>query len=322
MPRTSVIIPLHDAAPTAHAAIASVLAQSDDDLEIVAVDDGSRDGTADVVATIRDPRLRLIRHARNRGVSAARNSGLAAASGEFVAFLDADDTWEPTFLASVHGARGDADAVVCGRTVVLPDASVRTEHSARLGVLSGSEAAEEMMIGGITPFPWDKVIRRRMFDGLAYPEDVHRFEDQVVGVLALARARTVVSVPDALIRYHVAAGSLTWGRAPEPAETEHALEVLREGLGGWVKPGRRMRAFETCRTMFFMLTAQSAMRSPDAADARAAVAWCRARISWRMMALTLRTRPVIGVGAVLLKALPGAYRSLFQAYVRRRYALR
>ena len=94
----SVVMPVHNRAATIGAAIGSVLAQRHARFELLVVDDGSTDGTADAVAPfLADPRVRLIRAAHG-GVSAARNAGLAAATGEIIAYLDSDNRWKPWFL--------------------------------------------------------------------------------------------------------------------------------------------------------------------------------------------------------------------------------
>lgn len=103
MPAISVIIPAYNAARTVGATVDSVLAQTFTDFELIVVDDGSTDETADVVATRSDARLDLVR-TENRGVSAARNRGLARATGAYVAFLDADDAWDPAKLERQLGA--------------------------------------------------------------------------------------------------------------------------------------------------------------------------------------------------------------------------
>ena len=90
----SCVIPAFNAERFIAATIASALAQDFADLEIVVVDDGSSDRTSQVVAGIGSPRVRLLTGPR-RGVSAARNEGVRAGSGEYVAFLDHDDLWEP-----------------------------------------------------------------------------------------------------------------------------------------------------------------------------------------------------------------------------------
>ena len=88
------IIPTHNRADVLGRAVASVLGQTWSDLELIVVDDGSTDHTAEVLAEFGDPRLTGMRQ-ENKGVSAARNRGIAASSGSLIALLDSDDWWQP-----------------------------------------------------------------------------------------------------------------------------------------------------------------------------------------------------------------------------------
>jgi glycosyltransferase involved in cell wall biosynthesis len=94
----SVIIPTYNRAAAVKEAVASVLAQTCRDFELLVVDDGSTDGTPAALARFGEE-IRGLRSHRRRGVSAARNAGIAAAQGEWLAFLDSDDLWLPEKLA-------------------------------------------------------------------------------------------------------------------------------------------------------------------------------------------------------------------------------
>lgn len=96
MKTVSVIIPTYNYARYLGEAIDSALGQTLAPLEVIVVDDGSTDDTPELLAAYGD-RIRVLRQ-KNAGVAVARNSGIAAARGEYVAFLDADDTWLPRKL--------------------------------------------------------------------------------------------------------------------------------------------------------------------------------------------------------------------------------
>lgn len=98
MPLISVIVPAYNAEKTIQESVDSVLGQTFTDFELIVIDDGSTDGTLDILKDIPDPRLQVISQP-NSGPPRARNHGVAVAQGDYFAFLDADDLWRPTKLA-------------------------------------------------------------------------------------------------------------------------------------------------------------------------------------------------------------------------------
>ena len=104
MVRFSVIMPLYNKAPYVKKALESVFIQTYTDYEVIVIDDGSTDNSADIVRELVNGKWKLVNDQitlisqKNAGVAAARNNGVKASRGEFVCFLDADDWWEPTFL--------------------------------------------------------------------------------------------------------------------------------------------------------------------------------------------------------------------------------
>ncbi len=95
MTKVSVIIPAYNRAHCIERAIKSVQAQTFTDMDIIVIDDGSTDNTAEIVKGMPDERIRYIYCQMNRGSGAARSEGLKATRGEYIAFLDSDDEWLP-----------------------------------------------------------------------------------------------------------------------------------------------------------------------------------------------------------------------------------
>jgi len=117
-PLVSVVMPSHNSEPTLAESIRSVLQQTLADLELIVVDDGSGDGSLRIAQRCanQDPRIVVVPQA-NAGASAARNTGIRRARGRLLAFLDADDTWDPQFLAALTGAlveAGEPAIAYCG----------------------------------------------------------------------------------------------------------------------------------------------------------------------------------------------------------------
>ncbi|MBO9518193.1 MAG: glycosyltransferase family 2 protein [Porphyrobacter sp.] len=136
-PRFTVVMPLYNKAPHVEATIRSALDQSLPPEEIIVIDDGSTDGGLEIVRAIDDDRLRILtRSPPGPGGYAARNMGIKAATGDWIAFLDADDMWSESHLKNLSSAISDCpDPVGCAfsRFEIVEHAGRRPyRHSPRL----------------------------------------------------------------------------------------------------------------------------------------------------------------------------------------------
>jgi glycosyltransferase involved in cell wall biosynthesis len=119
--KISIIIRTYNRGYVIGEAIASALAQTYDDFEIIVVDDASTDNTFEVVQQFKSDKIRYVRHDRNRGVSGSGNTGIRMATGDVIAHLDSDDLWKPEMLGTLVdflNRHPEADAVFCDVEVV------------------------------------------------------------------------------------------------------------------------------------------------------------------------------------------------------------
>ncbi|MFC0117852.1 glycosyltransferase family 2 protein [Pseudoalteromonas xiamenensis] len=103
--KISVIIPLYNKASYIRRTLESIFAQTVPVFEIIVIDDGSTDNGVEIVESGYVNDVKLLRHDSNQGVSTARNTGIKAASGDFIAFLDADDYWQPQHVSVLYQLR-------------------------------------------------------------------------------------------------------------------------------------------------------------------------------------------------------------------------
>lgn len=173
MPYFSIVTPAYNREREIRRAIRSCLDQSYADFEIVVTDDGSTDGTADVVKQFAraDPRVRLLRHAHNRGVCPARNTAAAAAHGEWLILLDSDQSLRPGALAVMRRLTASAAPDVGNVAArVAWDTGIVTPQPA----LAGRPLRYEEFVAWVNTLDeteWFNCIRRQVWtDGVRWPE--------------------------------------------------------------------------------------------------------------------------------------------------------
>jgi glycosyltransferase involved in cell wall biosynthesis len=220
--RVSVLVPTFNRANYLLEAVNSALTQSYTDLEVVIVDDGSTDNTAEVVRSIQDPRVRYL-YQQNRGVSAALNAAWRAAGGEYLALLGSDDVWLPDLLAELAPAL-DAD----------PELGL---IYARAQGMDAQGQPLPQMLGAPMKFPGDTLksllygdsvcglaclFRRECIDRVGgWDESLIANEDWDIWIRMAQHCRFSYR-PEILARYRIHPQNLTGGRS------EHYLQLVSD----------------------------------------------------------------------------------------------
>ena len=204
----SVIIPIYNAAMYLPEMLRCLSEQTVRDLEIILVNDGSTDESADIclAAAQEDPRICYV-YQENAGVSAARNHALAKASGDYIAFLDADDSIDSSYFEQLLGTCASADISVC-------DVSVETRSGRRLSTFTAGDQrltalrAMELLLTRqkINSGPCGKMFRREIIVDLQFPP-LKAYEDILFIRDAFARANIVASTSQTAYHYYQNAGS-------------------------------------------------------------------------------------------------------------------
>lgn len=273
--RVSLVIPAYNYAAYLPGCLDSALAQGLDDLEIVLVDDGSTDETSEVVARY-GATVRSFRQA-NAGLPSARNAGLDLATGEFLAFLDADDLLAPGTLASqlrFLARHPEADAAVCrslffsnldqgGRPV--PNGEWRLFHR---------DLAVHLCHFNVAP-PHAFLARRAALAGLRFDPGLSACEDHAFWLGLAASGRGVAANPEAVAFYRRHAGSMS---ANLGRQRRHDA-IMHTRIAGLLldrpdfPPGRRRAALLAAAAGPLLTAARLAGGNPGEAARLAALAW-------------------------------------------------
>lgn len=178
-PLVSIIMPAFNAAPYLEEAIASVLAQSYPNWELIAVNDGSTDDTARILESYADPRIRVI-HQENKGVGAARNAALDVSKGELITFLDADDVLPEKALASrVEYFRNHAEVDVADGCISARTADMSREIRSYVPYHTGPLFPRLIALDDRVFFGPFYMVRRRIVQGVHFRERLTHAEDLI-----------------------------------------------------------------------------------------------------------------------------------------------
>lgn len=223
--RLSVVIPARNAAATLARSIASARAQTMPPFEIIVVDDASIDSTAAVARAAGGALTRVLCLPVRQGAAAARNHGVEAARGDLVAFLDADDTWDPSKTArqiEVMVSQPATTFCACRARHVAADGTLLGQIHQGVPVAQGPDAWRSLLAESFVATPCVLARRDAILDAGGFDPALPVAEDQDLWI-RLALAGGVGFVDDVLVTVHDRPGSLSQEYASRTAEITLAM---------------------------------------------------------------------------------------------------
>ena len=242
----SIIVPIFNAEQYLNECLHSILSQTYPDIEVICINDGSTDNSAEIIKVFadKDPRIKIISKA-NGGLSSARNEGLKACSGEYIAFVDADDILNKDAVQTMLNTitSDDADILVFG-THIFPanpgsdsyiKASDKMIPSRRCYL--GKDIYERALFEEdmCNVYVWNKLYRRTLFEsGIQFDEAILFGEDRCFLFDIFPYAHKLTMIADTLYNYRQSTSSLTGKYAKKPFErTMWKVKLIEHIIKSW-----------------------------------------------------------------------------------------
>lgn len=226
-PMISVIVPAYNAENTIKRSVDSVIENTFKELEIIVVDDGSKDNTCKIVKSIikEDERVKLISK-KNGGVSSARNLGIQKASAPYIMFLDSDDTYEPTCCEKTANQMlaESADIVLIGYNECFKYQTYKRYCPVKSTLISNDEIFESLIhrhymsgLNGYMGSVWLACFKKDIIqsNNIAFNEKLHHSEDKLFLINYLFCCQSLAVVNEALYNYNLGDSSVTKKYSPD-----------------------------------------------------------------------------------------------------------
>lgn len=213
----SVIIPVYNRETLIERCIDSLQRQDYTDIEIILVDDGSTDNTGAILRRLAegDSRIKLV-FQKNGGPSKARNAGLDICTGEYIVFIDSDDTVLPNYISQLLAAIENADISVCNRRI-MPEDDTIVLLPASQGRYTAGDFIEKTLMGDIHTTgafitPTNRMFRSQLIKqhNIRFNEKLHNGEDTLFNLQAIDKAEYVSCTENTEYIYHDTRGSLSY----------------------------------------------------------------------------------------------------------------
>ncbi|MDY6936874.1 MAG: glycosyltransferase [Cyanobacteriota bacterium] len=208
MPLISVILPVYNGEKTVFETVESVLSQTFSDLELITIDDGSGDRTPDILTSITDPRFKVFSYP-NAGLAASRNRGIDRATGEYLAFIDADDLWTETKLEKqLEALQQNPNAAVAYSWTNCIDEWGNLVRPGSHQTYNG-DIFDRLLLCNLLEHGSNPLVRREAIENVGkYDESLPAAQDWDF-YLRLAAKYEFVCVPEAQILYRLSSGSMS-----------------------------------------------------------------------------------------------------------------
>ena len=311
MKQVSVIVPVYNVESYIESTVQSVLKQTYQNFELLIIDDGSPDRSAEICQQFTDPRLKLIRQA-NRGLAGARNTGIRHAQGAYIAFLDGDDLWLPDKLEKHvrHLESSPSVGISFSRSEFIDESGNRsgTYTMPKLTEITPPDLLRDNPIGNGSA----AVLRREVLDAIAFQGDLSGIEEtfyfdehfrQAEDIecwlrVAIQTEWQIEGIPDALTLYRVNSGGLSANLLKQFDFLEKVLEKTRT-----YAPDLIAEWESSARAYLLRYLARSAVRMKSSSMAISLMH--RALIShWQIVLEQPRRTLMTLTAAYLLKLLP------------------
>lgn len=260
-PWLSILLPVYNVERFLRECLDSILAQAVAGVEVVALDDVSKDGSPAILAEYEaryGACFKVMQHSRNQGISVARNTLLGAARGRYIWFMDSDDLLLPNAVTELKGIvdREDPDLVLCDyrklRTRMKLKHRLRGEFHLRAFVGPAGQKLSDLsiLVGGLFQLGqmhvWTKVSKRGLWgEDLLFPEGKY-FQDMFTMPLLALRAKTFYYAPKVWVAYRQREGSI------QSTPSIHKFGHLSESLLGFTEQFNQAEANPSVDARFFI----------------------------------------------------------------------
>ena len=234
----SIIIPAYNANAYLSRCLDSIFSQEFDDYEVIVINDGSTDNTANILSEYasKHPNLQVLTQS-NHGMSTARNRGMEMAQGEYILFVDSDDELMPHALSNLASQINGDDIIGFGSSIYNEETQTITNyplHTTHYTLHTGWDYFNRHRLEA-TPVHfvcvWQRAYRRGFLEecGLCFVNGLRRAEDDLFTTVVMLRARSVKTIADTLYIYHVRKGSITRTNDLKlDADSWHVQQILAD----------------------------------------------------------------------------------------------